>query len=373
MTKLRVAVVGTGAFAEACHIPGVQSHPCAEVVALCGHRYDRTRLLAERMNVPAVYIDYEELCARADIDAVTIATPNVVHARIAQAALRAGKHVFCEKPMGMNVREVLDMLRAAEDSGQIHQVAFTYRYLHGVRELKRRVMCGDIGAPHFLRMQYDTWQGLHPNSKMRWGYKIALAGGGILYDVGPHLFDLAAFILGPIDEVTGFTKLVPRMRTDRLAEQREAVETDDIAASWFICKNGVQGQWFASRVSPPSHEKAYVEVIGQDGALKASLSRGGVDTLEISRPTQQAWENVPLPEEATDGRPHCLNTMMRSFVDACLRGKLDETIDASFYDGLATQQALAAASEASRHRRWVRLNNDPSNARHKGLANPYLL
>ncbi len=81
MTKLRVAVVGTGAFAEACHIPGVQSHPYAEVIALCGHRYDRTRLLAERMNVPAVYIDYEELCARADIDAVTIATPNVVHAR----------------------------------------------------------------------------------------------------------------------------------------------------------------------------------------------------------------------------------------------------------------------------------------------------
>lgn len=359
MKKLRVAVIGTGVFAEVCHIPGVQSHPCAEVVALCGHRYDRTSLLAQRMNVPDVYIDYEELCARADIDAVTIATPNVVHARIAQAALRGGKHVFCEKPMGMNVREVLEMLRVAEDSGQIHQVAFTYRYLHGVQELKRRVMYGEIGEPYFLRMQFDTWQGLHPDSEIGFRDKIALAGGGMLYDVGPHLFDLAAFILGPIDEVTGFTKLVPRMRIDRSTEQWEAVETDDIAASWFVFKNGVQGQWFASRASPYSNEKAYIEVIGQNGALKASLSRGVVDTLKVSRPTQHAWENVPLPEEASDGKPHCLRTMMHSFVGACLRGKLDGNIDASFYDGLATQQALAAVNEVSSQRRWVHLNNDP--------------
>jgi predicted dehydrogenase len=184
---------------------------------------------------------------------------------------------------------------------------------------------------------------------------------------------LVAFILGSIEEVTGFTQLVPRRHTDRHVEQEEAVETDDIAASWFICQNGVQGQWFASRASPSAHDKAFIEVIGQNGALRAALSRGVVDTLEISRPTQQAWEKVPLPEEASEGRPHCLEAMMRSFVDACLRGKLDENVDASFYDGLATQQALAAVNEASRQRRWVRLNIDPSNARPKVLVNPYLL
>jgi predicted dehydrogenase len=373
MKKLRVAVIGAGAFAEACHIPGLQSHPSAEVVALCGRRYDRTRLLAQQMNVPEVSIDYQELCARADIDAVTIAAPNVVHARIAQAALRAGKHVFCEKPMGMHVREVLDMLRAAEESRHIHQVAFTYRYLYGVQELKRRVMCGDIGEPHFLRLQFDTWQGLHPKAEIGFRDKIALAGGGILYDVGAHLFDLAAFVLGPIDEVTGFTKLIPRMCINRSTEQWESVETDDIAASWFICKEGVHGQWCASRVSPYAYEKAFIEVVGQYGALKASLSRGAIDTLTVSLPTRHAWENLPLPSEASDGKPHCLHTMMRSFVDACLRGNLDGNSDASFYDGLAAQRALAAVNEASLHRRWVRLKNDSFNAPHKAFGNPYVL
>ena len=373
MKTLRIAVIGSGAFAEACHIPGLQSHHCAEVVALCGQRYESTRLLAQRMNVPEVYIDHEELLSRADIDAVTIATPNVVHARIAQAALRTGKHVFCEKPLAMNVREVLDMVRAAEDSGKIHQVAFTYRYLHGVQELKYRVMRGDIGDPHFLRMQFDTWQGLHPNSKIGFRDKIALAGGGILYDLGSHLFDLARFVLGPIEEVTGFTKLVPRLRRDRSDKQWEPVETDDIAAAWFMCKNGVHGQWFASRVSPSSREKAFIEVIGQQGALKASLSRGTVDTLSVSRPTQQGWENVPLAPEASNGKPHCLDTMMHSFVDACLRGKLDANIDASFYDGLAAQQALAAVNEAFQTQEWVHLNDGLFNAQYKVSSNPYLL
>ncbi len=367
MKRLRVAVIGTGAFAEACHIPGVQSHPCAEVVALCGRRYDHTRLLAQRMNVPEVSIDYQEICARADIDAVTIATPNAFHAPMARAALRAGKHVFCEKPLAMNVREALDMVRAAEDSGHIHQVGFTFRYLHGVQELKRRVMGGDIGAPHFVRMQFDTWQGGHPSSKIGFREKMALAGGGILYDVGSHLFDLAAYIFGPIDEVTGFTRQVARECTDKSTMKLAAVETDDMAASWFICKNGVQGQWFASRVSPSAHDKAFIEVIGQDGALRALLSRGGTDTLKLFRPTRENWENVPLPEEASAGKPHCLETMMHSFVDACLRGALDGEIDASFYDGLAMQQALAAVNESFRQRRWVHLNSAFFGAQHKVL------
>ena len=136
MTKLRVGVIGAGAFAESCHVPGVQSHPEAEVVVLCGRDSARTRAAAQRLGVPEVSLDYEEVCARPDIDAVTIATPNVVHARQAQAAFAAGKHVFCEKPLGMNTEEAADMLRAAEPSGKVHQTAFTYRYLYGVQELK---------------------------------------------------------------------------------------------------------------------------------------------------------------------------------------------------------------------------------------------
>jgi hypothetical protein len=82
-----------------------------------------------------------------------------------------------------------------------------------------------------------------------------------------------------------------------------------------------------------------------------------VDTLKISSPTRPAWEELPLPEEARDEKPHCLNLMMRSFVDACLRGKLDQSVDASFADGLAVQQAIAAVVEATQNLTWVRVSS----------------
>jgi predicted dehydrogenase len=201
-----------------------------------------------------------------------------------------------------------------------------------------------------------------------------LAGGGMLYDVGCHLFDLTHFILGPIDTLTGFTTLVPRIRVNSFTGQPASVETDDIGGVMFVGENGVQGQWLASRSTPCSGDKAYIEVIGQEGALRATLSRGVFDTLKISRPTHPAWEVVTLPEEASDGQPHCLGLMMRSFVDACVRGKLDRNIDASFYDGLAVQRALAAVGEASCQSSWISLRHvRPSHEAKKVLFNPYVL
>ena len=342
MKRLRVGVIGTGAFAEACHIPGLQSHPQAEVVVLCGRNLAHTRAVADRLRVPEITTDYEELCARSDIDAVTIASPDVFHARQAQAAFAGDKHVFCEKPLGMNIDEAGAMLQLAVSSRKIHQVGFTYRYLYGVQELKRHLLQGDIGEPYYLRLCHESWEGLHPDFQVSYREKLNLAAGGVLYNVGIHLFDLTHYIIGESTAVTGFTVLLPRERSDKISGQAASVETDDIAAAWYKCGNGVRGEWFASRATPCSDEKAYIEVVGRDGALKASLSRGSRDALKISRPTHPGWSELPLPQQASAGRPHCLPRMMQSFVDACLRGTLDETIDASFYDGMMAQRAISA-------------------------------
>ncbi len=354
-SKVRIGVIGTGAFAETCHLPGLQSHPSAEVVAICGRRYDHVRSLADRFNIPDVYTDFHELCSRSDLDAVTIVTPNSEHAKQAMAAFESGKHVFCEKPMAINIAEAQEMVLAAERSGKIHQMAFTYRYLYGVQELRRRVLRGDIGTPHYVRAQYDCWDGLQPTYRVGFRDKLALAGGGMLYDVGSHLFDIARFILGPIESATGVSKLIPRQEVERHPGTSADIETDDLATAWFVHESGVRGHWFASRVTPSYAEKAFLEVIGQEGALRASLSRGGIDVLRRSTPAKPEWEELPLPDGAQDHSPHCLALMMRSFVEACLRGKLDEEVDASFSDGLAAQRALAAVAKSSIHPGWVRL------------------
>ncbi len=354
---MRVGVVGAGNFAEVCHIPGLQSHEQAEIVALCGRRHEQTRAMADRFGIPDVYCDYRELCSRQDIDAVTVATQNVEHLKPVLAVCTAGKHIFCEKPLGMTIAEAREMLQVAEVSGKIHQVSFTFRYGYAAQELRRRVLRGDIGEPYYLRIQYDGWEGLSPDFKVGWREKSAVAGGGLLYDLGSHLFDIARFALGPIEAVIGFYCNIPRQRVDIRTGELTDVETDDLAAAWFRHKSGVRGQWFISRVTPPFAEKGYLEVIGPEGALKAGLSRGFVDVLKASSPKRPEWEELTLPEEAYDNKPHSLGRMMRSFVDACLRGKLDE-IDASFHDGVAAQEAIEGVMEANEKLVWVKLSGE---------------
>ena len=197
-STLRVGVIGTGAFALACHVPGLQSHPQAKVVAIYGPRRAPARAIADRFNIPDMHTDYEELCARDDIDAVTVVTPNAEHARQVRAALASGKHILCEKPLTMNLAEAQEIVSLTEGSKMIHQMAFTYRYLYGVQELRRRVRQGDVGSPYYLRAHWEVWDAMHPEYLIGFRDKLGSAGGGVLYDVGPHLFDLASFILGQI-------------------------------------------------------------------------------------------------------------------------------------------------------------------------------
>lgn len=353
--RLRVGVIGSGAFAAQGHIPILQTHLQAEVRAICGRNHDRTNAIAAQFGIQTVYTDYRELCARPDIDAVTIVTPNAFHADQAIYAFRCGKHVLCEKPLARTLSEARAMLEAADASGKIHQVYFLYRCLYGVRELRRRVLAGDIGEPYLLRVQYDGWRGLTRDWKVTWQERQDVSGGGELYNHGSHLFDIARFVLGPIENVTGFLHRIPRKQPDASTGLMADVETDDIAAAWFRYKSGAHGQWFASRATPRSGENGWLEVIGPHGALRAPLSRGRVDCLQIHRPHQTSWEPLPLPAAAGDGLPHCLTTMMNSFVDACIKGCSNLETDATFVDGVAAQQGLDAVLLADKQRTWVSL------------------
>ncbi len=355
MRKLRVGIIGTGDFVEACHIPELKAHPQVEIVALCGRDLQRTKLLADRYGIEGVMTDYHQLCAGSDVDAITIASRNVDHASHAIAALHHGKHVFCEKPLATTVADAQRMVTLADTVRGVHQVAFTYRYLYGVRRLRQLVRQGEIGVPHYIRLQYDTWHGLEADFQIGFRDKVELAGGGVLFDVGSHLVDLAAYLVGPIERVAGLTVRVPRRARDSRSGETLQVETDDMATALLTFESGVQGQMTVSRVSPSVGQKSWVEVIGERGALRALLSRGSVDVLQRSQPGQQTWEEVALPEAARDGKPHCLGLMMRSFVEACCRGQLDREVDASFRDGLLAQEAITAVERSGRSGEWVGL------------------
>jgi predicted dehydrogenase len=353
--KLRCAVIGTGVFAEVCHIPGLQTHPDAEVVAVCGGA-ERAQRLADKFGIASVHTDANELCARDDIDAVTVVTRNAGHRTQALAAIRSGKHVLCEKPLGLDASEAREMTAAAIAGGRVHQVAFVFRHAYGVRELRRRVLRGDIGRPFLCRVQYDNWDGLRPDWKASWRDLREPAGAGVIFHLGSHLFDLARHVLGPIDSGIGFTGLIPRTRPDERTGEPVTVETDDLINAWLEHASGARGQIAVSRVTPSFTQNGWLEVVGPKGALKAALSRGTVDSLRVSTPEVPEWTDLPLRPEASDKQPHCLGLMMRSFVDACLRGRSDVDLDATFEDGAAAQYAMAAVLASETQRRWVRLD-----------------
>ena len=354
-SKLRCAVIGTGTFAEVCHVPGLQSHPDADVVAICGNA-DRARLLADRFGIADIHTDVEELCARSDIDAVTIVTRNADHRAHALAAIRHGKHVLCEKPLGLNPTEAREMAAAAVTGGRVHQVAFVFRYTYGVRELRRRVLRGDIGKPFLCRVQYDNWDGLKPEWNASWRDQRDPAGAGMLFHLGSHLFDLAHHVMGPIDSTIGFTHTIPRVRPDEHTRLPIAVETDDLFDTWMRHQNGAHSQISVSRITPSFTQNGWFEIVGPEGALKAALSRGTIDSLRTSTPQATEWSELPLPAEASDKEPHCLGLMMRSFVDACSRGESDAELDATFEDAAVAQFAMAATLASETQRRWVRLD-----------------
>ena len=149
---------------------------------------------------------------------------------------------------------------------------------------------------------------------------------------------------------------MPRERLEQKTGAPTTVETDDFANCWFQFASGVRGQWCVSRVTPPFAEYGYVEVIGTEGGLKASLSRGRIDVLKRSSPAEPAWQTVPLPAEAMDDTQHALTGLMHGFVNACRRGRIDPNLDASFHDGLAAQQGMAAVVAANEAPGWIPLS-----------------
>jgi predicted dehydrogenase len=356
--KVRVGVIGAGEFADICHIPGIAAHPAGEVAAVCARNRERAAALAAKWRVPAVRTDWREVVADPGVDAVAVVTPNVTHAEIAAAALAAGKHVFCEKPLAMSAAQARELEAAAIRSGRVHMVAFTFRYLLGVRKLREMLRAGALGRLLCVRLWSREYKYLGPQARGGWRQRAELAGTGVLGDLGSHLIDLARLLAGDFDEMTAMLTHLPRELPAKEGGGAVKVDVDDTAALLFRTREGLSGDIFASWATP-THDRRTVEVVGENGALLANLTRGEDELLRLVRPGKPVRdaEIVPLEADPADSAPGAmppaLRRMMGAFVDACLSGR-PGPMDATFSDGRAVQECIDAAVESSALRRWVR-------------------
>src|SRR5256885_9688923 len=145
MKQIGIAIIGCGGITLQNHLPGLALCPEAKVVALCDADPATLERARQQTGVKVTSTQYEELVKRDDVQAVIIATPNFIHAPIALAAIAAGKHVFCEKPIALNFEEAVSMWRAAEAANVRHMTAFTYRFVPAMRYMDHLVKQGAVG------------------------------------------------------------------------------------------------------------------------------------------------------------------------------------------------------------------------------------
>ena len=187
---LRIAVVGTGAIAQLAHLPVLRKIRGVQLVALCDIDRAKARALADRFEIPDVYVDLEDLFGAGDLDAVIVSTPSFLHQPYVLEAIAAGLDVLCERPLALTTRGVQTILESAAAAGRKVVVANNHRFRSDVQALDRFLRGGELGTLTGFRAGAYHQHG----SVGGWRLSRAESGGGALFDLGLSLVDLALWL-----------------------------------------------------------------------------------------------------------------------------------------------------------------------------------
>ena len=364
--ELRIGVIGTSAFTQQYHLEGLRSHPAARVMAICGRNRPRAEDVARRYGIPLVFTDYRELIESPDVDAVDIVTPNYLHYPMAMMALEARKHVFCEKPLGMNAGEAGEMYEKAESAGVTHMVNFTFRGVPAGMRMKELIDEGYIGRLYHIYVSF-----MSPNRRggmMEWRRDVKQAGTGVLGDMGSHVIDQARWYAGEITRVSGHLHTAEPELTIPGSGEAVPNETDDSCVMLVEFESGAHGILHASWIAHPGLGGGVirVEAHGSEGMLQVDYRRA-VDPaswarLRGARGEKAVSEVLPLPAGLTEGldfsdEPALVRTLCarpwftsQRFAEAVLGNR---EMTPSFYDGLKAQEVIDAAVASHRDGGWV--------------------
>ena len=342
------------------------------MTAICGRSAERTAAAAAEMGWDGIETDWRALIERDDIDLVDICTPGDSHAEIAIAALRAGKHVLCEKPLANTVAEAEAMAQAAReaaDRGVFAMVGFTNRRVPAIAVARQLIAEGRLGTIRQVRAAYQQDWIADPSAPLAWRLQKDKAGSGALGDIGAHILDLSQFLLG--DRVVAasgtletFVKTRPLQGeitsslTNAAGEGFGEVTVDD--AAWFLGRfaGGAMASYEATRFAMGRKNALTIEVSGSDGALYWNLEELNVLhyydnripaveagfrrilATEIDTPYAGAW----WPAGHIIGWEHGFTHQVLDLVNAIAAG---EQPTPSFDDGLHVQKVLAAVERSS--------------------------
>lgn len=353
MERVRVGMAGTSWWADEMHLPNLQSHPQAAVVAICGRNRERAETMARKYAIPAVFTDYREMIEQGGIDALVVATPDDQHYPICMAALDAGLHVLCEKPLALRAEQARTMAAKAAEKGVKTMTFFTLRGLPAHRYLNELLEQDFIGRCYQVSIQHLLGYGRSGHFGWRFDPQRGL---GALGDIGSHAIDLAHWYVGPIASVSA--------QLGNFVERRSP-EGEVIPSAWdaallsLAFENGAQGVLHVSTVAHVGERHIQQQIVlhGEKGTLEAGLALG---TMEIRgvREGETVFAPLPIPKRlqsrADPDNPFSVFTHLpvgdRLFIDSILH---DRAVSPDFADGARAQEVIAAAIESAQSGRRI--------------------
>lgn len=384
MKQLRVGMIGYKFMGKA-HSNAYRSLPMffpkalkPEMVAICGRNASAVQEAADQLGWRESVTDWKQLVNREDIDLIDINAPSDAHKEIAMAAAKAGKHIFCEKPLALTLADAREMLQAAEDAGVTHMVGFNYRFSPAVRLAKKLIDSGRLGQIYHFRAWFLQDWIMDPQFPLVWRLQKEVAGSGSHGDLGAHLIDLAHYLVGDMQEVIGMSETFIKERpiasemTGLSAKGSEGgpmgqVTVDDATLFMTRFENGALGSFEATRFAAGHRSTNSFEINGSLGSVKFDFER--MNELEVYFTTDdedvQGFRRVlatdPVhdymeawwPPGHTIGFEHTFTHEFLELSNAISEGRQPVP---NFADGVKCQAVLEAVDKSIEERRWVQLS-----------------
>ncbi|MFF2094231.1 Gfo/Idh/MocA family protein [Paenibacillus sp. NPDC058174] len=384
MSKVRVGMVGYKFMGKAhsnayralpMFFPDAAAKP--EMKAICGRSPEGLEQARAQFGWESGETDWRKLIARDDIDLIDINAPSDAHKEIAIEAAKAGKHLFCEKPLALTLEDSKAMLDAAEAAGVKHMVGFNYRFAPAVQLAKKLIDEGRLGEIyHFRAVFLQDWV-LDPDFPLVWRLQKEIAGSGSHGDLGAHLIDMARYLVGEFKEVVGMGETfikerpLPTSMTGLSAKgskdaPRGEVTVDDATLFMTRFENGALGSFEATRFAAGHRCTNSFEINGSKGSVIFDFERMNelqvyfTDDAEdvqgfrrvLATDAAHAYMDAWWPAGHTIGYEHTFTHEVLELMNAIAE---DRQPVPNFHDGVKCQEVLEAVERSVQERRWVAL------------------
>jgi predicted dehydrogenase len=361
--RIRVGIIGVG-WGSVVQVPAFRAVPEYEVVALCSRRPERVAEAGEQLGIADRSTDWRSFVARDDLDLIYVWTPVDHHLEQTVAALEAGKHVLCEKPVAVNEADARTMRDAAEVSGRAHAVCFENRFNPMRLAIWDLVREGFLGDPYYARFAStgDYW---HPSRGLQseWMYRVD-EGGGYLMGLGSHDIDFLHCLFGASAAVCADVRTTVPRRT-RLDGSVLEVDADDTSVVVLRMANGLLATVATSAVGLGSNTRE-LELLGGDGAI--SIVGSGQDTtvravhvdregeFEVALSTRMPRSGAELPKRRAASAIRSLALMLEDWLPA-FAGEPAPGVP-TLRDGWLVQAVVDASRRSAAGEGWVDLTGD---------------